>query len=150
MGRSQAGIDDDIWDLEQDDISSERIIAAKSQAKLAREFANSGYKAGIDVSKAERMQEGFDQGLFQTIDHGQTVGNLLGALVAHRMVCKKLDASPQVPNLDSLIMRLRALKHTAAFDMSTTHIVSADSADITTKAFKELVKEAEAAVNQLL
>ncbi|KAJ2847379.1 hypothetical protein IWW36_003880 [Coemansia brasiliensis] len=150
MDRSQAEIDDDVWDLEQDDISNERIIAAKSQAKLAREFSNSGYKAGIDVSKAERMQEGFDQGLFQAITHGQTVGNLLGALVAHRMICKKLDISPQVSNLDSLIMRLRAFKHTAAFDMTTTHITSTDLADITTANFKALVKEAETVVNLLL
>ncbi|KAJ2356331.1 hypothetical protein IWW50_004784 [Coemansia erecta] len=152
MDGSTEGINGDIWDLEQDDVAAERSISASTQAKLERQFSNAGYKAGLDASKTERMQEGFDQGLAQAIGHGQTVGTLLGALVAHRTVCRKLGVPPRAPNVDSLIMRLRAFKHTSAFEMDTVQApleAGADMPDITTESFKALVEEATTALRTL-
>ncbi|KAJ1834068.1 hypothetical protein LPJ63_002264 [Coemansia sp. RSA 2711] len=152
MDGSTETIHNGIWDLDQDDLASERAIAASTQAKLEREFSSSGYKAGIDASKPERMQEGFDQGIAQAIGHGQTVGSLLGKLVAHRMVCQKLNVPPQVLDLDALIMRLRAFKHTTAFDTTAVGNLSAESADtpeLTSQSFKALVEDASAALRTL-
>ncbi|KAJ2076412.1 hypothetical protein H4R24_005714 [Coemansia sp. RSA 988] len=145
-------IDDDVWDLAQDDLSNERAIATQSLAKLERTFANAGYKEGIDSSKAEVMQEGFDQGLTLAIGHGQSLGSLLGALVAHRTICRKLDTTSPIPDLDALIMKLRAFKHSAAFNLNESYSTQesfANAPDITTDTFKQLVAEASDALHML-
>ncbi|KAJ2616850.1 hypothetical protein H4S08_000590 [Coemansia sp. RSA 1365] len=145
-------IDNDVWDLTQDDLSSERAIASQSLAKLERAFANAGYKEGIDASKAEVMQEGFDQGLTLAIGHGQSLGSLLGALVAHRTICRKLNTTSPISNLDALIMKLRAFKHSSAFDLTETSSPkegSADAPDLRTDAFRKLVAEASDALKML-
>ncbi|KAJ2798425.1 hypothetical protein H4R20_004827 [Coemansia guatemalensis] len=152
QARPTKEIDDDVWDLAQDDLSNERAVASQSLAKLERAFANAGYKEGIDASKAEVMQEGFDQGLTLAIGHGQTLGSLLGALVAHRTICRKLDKTSPISNIDALIMKLRAFKHSSAFDLTKASLLqegSADALDPTADAFKKLVAEALDALHML-
>ncbi|KAJ2525492.1 hypothetical protein IWW43_006798 [Coemansia sp. RSA 1935] len=130
-------INSDVWDLDHDDATTERMILDHTQQKLKREFTNTGYRAGLDASKTTTMQEGFDQGLSYSIPHGQTAGTVLGALVARRTVYRKLNIVCP-PQVGALIMRLRALTHTQALDKSVT------DSDPTTESFKTLVEEANA------
>ncbi|KAJ1732336.1 hypothetical protein LPJ61_002097 [Coemansia biformis] len=144
--------DDDVWDQEQDDLGSERAIAAQSLAKLERTLSSIGYRNGIDASKSEHMQEGFDDGFAGALEHGRSLGLLLGELTAHRLVCQRLDRTPCVPDLDSLIARLRAFGHSVAFNMDAVRDASAPGADAhspTTEAFKALADEAASAVRAL-
>ncbi|KAJ2702806.1 hypothetical protein H4R19_005337 [Coemansia spiralis] len=142
-----AGGGDDVWDLDQDDLSSERAVAAQSLAKIERTFTSAGYKGGIDASKAEHMQEGFDDGFARAFSHGRSLGSLIGELVAHDMVCRKLGRAPCVPHLDALIARLRAFSHTSAFNMDKVRDPAAH--DPTTDEFKALLDEASSAVSAL-
>ncbi|KAJ2498724.1 hypothetical protein GGH96_004082 [Coemansia sp. RSA 1972] len=130
--------DNDVWDLDHDDATTEHMILDRTQQKLKREFTNTGYRAGLDASKTTTMQEGFDQGLSYSISHGQTAGTVLGALVARRTVCRKLDVVCP-PQVDSLIMRLRALNHTQALNETDN--------DPTTESFKTLIEEANAVLH---
>ncbi|KAJ2659964.1 Diphthamide biosynthesis protein 1 [Coemansia sp. RSA 1199] len=135
-------INGDVWDLDHDDVTTERMILERTQQKLKREFTNAGYRAGLDASKATTMQEGFDQGLTHSIPHGQTAGTVLGALVARRTVCQRLGTVCP-PQVDALIMRLRALKHTQALSETATDNVP------TTESFKALVEEANAVLHTM-
>ncbi|KAJ2160654.1 hypothetical protein GGF46_002083 [Coemansia sp. RSA 552] len=154
MGRGSSpigaeGSTDDVWDQEDGDNHLwERDVAARSLAKLERAFSNSGYKEGVDASRESHMQDGFDQALSLAIGHGHTLGSLLGALVAHRAVCRKLGLEPRVSDLDALIMRLRAFKYSAAFDLETIRTTT-DVPDPTTAAFKALVDEASSTLGVL-
>ncbi|KAJ1642301.1 hypothetical protein J3B02_001682 [Coemansia erecta] len=107
-----SGIDDDVWNDEMSDFESERLVAAQSLTKLENAFSNAGYKHGVDASKTDHMQDGFDQGFELGIQRGKDIGFVLGALIAQRGIRKKLHLSEE--NIDSLVMRLRAIKHTAA------------------------------------
>ncbi|KAJ2770286.1 hypothetical protein IWQ56_002222 [Coemansia nantahalensis] len=138
---------DDVWDEDQDDLASERAIAAQSLAKIERTLTNIGYKSGIDASKTEHMQDGFDDGFARAFGHGRSLGSLLGELVAHRAVCHKLGRPPCVPDLDVLIARLRAFGHASAFSMDAMRDPAAQ--DPTTDEFKALVEEASSAVHAL-
>ncbi|KAJ2781923.1 hypothetical protein GGI15_003075, partial [Coemansia interrupta] len=95
-----SGTHDDIWDLEQDDFESERAIASQSLRKLENAFSNAGYKYGIDASKVDHMQGGFDEGLELGMHRGKEVGAILGALIAQREIRRKLGLPEE--NIDSL------------------------------------------------
>ncbi|KAJ2720921.1 hypothetical protein GGI07_004317 [Coemansia sp. Benny D115] len=133
---------DDVWDLNQDDLASERAVATQSIGKLEHAFINSGYKYGVDASKGDHMQDGFDEGFELSMRYGRSLGELLGALVAQREISKKLGAPSE--NIDALVMRLRAMKHTAAIRgvFTKNNIVSQDDRQ-PTEAYAKLIKEAE-------
>ncbi|KAI8319041.1 hypothetical protein GQ54DRAFT_266008 [Martensiomyces pterosporus] len=139
---------DDVWDLDQDDLESERAIAAQSLGKIEKAFSNAGYKYGIDAGKIDHMQEGFDAGFELSIQQGKMVGSLLGALMAQREIRRRLNLPAE--NIDSLVMRLRAMKHKAAikseFLMGTG---SGDQAKEAAEQFGALVKEASDTLEKL-
>ncbi|KAJ2364928.1 hypothetical protein IW150_006353, partial [Coemansia sp. RSA 2607] len=108
----------DIWDLDQDDFESERAIAAQSLRKLENAFSNAGYKYGIDASKVDHMQEGFDEGLELGIQRGKEIGVVLGALIAQREIRRKLGLPEE--NIDNLVMRLRSTKFKIALNGDST------------------------------
>ncbi|ORX65749.1 hypothetical protein DL89DRAFT_295984 [Linderina pennispora] len=135
---------DDVWDLDQDDFESERVVAAQSLGKLQLAFGNAGYKYGIDASKTDHMQEGFDKGFELSIEKGRIIGSLLGKLLARRDICKRLDLP--VENIDSVVMRLRAIKHTTAFSAKA---LRGEDDKTTTDTFDELVKDAHAVLDTM-
>ncbi|KAJ1796254.1 hypothetical protein LPJ75_007276, partial [Coemansia sp. RSA 2598] len=94
------GIIDDVWDDENSEFESERMIAAQSLAKLENAFSNAGYKYGVDASKTDHMQDGFDQGIELGLQRGKEIGVVLGALVAQREIRRKLHLPEE--NIDSL------------------------------------------------
>ncbi|KAJ2778999.1 hypothetical protein H4R18_004273 [Coemansia javaensis] len=141
-----ASTSDDVWDLDQDDLGSERAVAAQTQAQLERVLSNAGYRSGVDAAKGDFLQEGFDEAFAPALEHGRTLGALLGALVAHRMLCRKLGVAPCVAGLDDLIARLRAFSHDAAFDLDAIRRMAPDP---TTDAFRALADEAFRAVDAL-
>ncbi|KAJ1889117.1 hypothetical protein LPJ66_008204 [Kickxella alabastrina] len=140
--------EEDIWDLDQDDISSERAIAAQSLRKLENEFNNAGYKYGVDASKTDHMQEGFDQGLELGMQRGRALGALLGALVSQRELCKKLELPAE--NVDKLVTRIRAMNHKGAIKEAYSQTVDiAKGASEPTEKYLILAKEAEEAIQRL-
>lgn len=111
---------DDVWDLSVDDAAGEREMAAQTLRHLERSFHNSGYRYGVDATKNDHMQEGFDEGMELAMDRGKLVGGLLGQLLAQRSICKmpnqdKVDEELS-GKLDAMIMRLRATKYKTAVD----------------------------------
>ncbi|KAJ2741941.1 hypothetical protein GGI20_004829 [Coemansia sp. BCRC 34301] len=104
---------DDVWDDTIDDREAERAIAAQSIRKIERAFTNSGYKYGVDASKTDHMQVGFDQGFDLALQYGKAIGAALGALLAQRSIRKKLELPEE--NIDALVMRLRAITHKSIF-----------------------------------
>ncbi|KAJ2827455.1 hypothetical protein FBU31_003169, partial [Coemansia sp. 'formosensis'] len=83
---------DDVWDDSLDDIAAERAIAEQTNRRVERAFINSGYKYGIDASKTDHMQGGFDEGFDLALHYGKAIGIVLGALLAQRSIRKKLGA----------------------------------------------------------
>ncbi|KAI9500814.1 hypothetical protein GGI25_006218 [Coemansia spiralis] len=140
--------DDDVWDSVHDNLASERDLSARSLQRLQTTFYNTGYSDGIDASKAAHMQEGFDQGLGYSIAHGRTIGHLLGALIARREIMKRLNAnSPHLASIDAVIMRLRAINHTAV--TPANYRVSLDQHSKPKGSFFDLVHDAELLLSQL-
>ncbi|KAJ1879425.1 hypothetical protein H4R99_007557 [Coemansia sp. RSA 1722] len=142
------GVFDSVWDDEQSEFESERRIAAQSLTKLENAFFNSGYKYGIDASKTDHMQDGFDQGIELGIQRGKEIGVVLGALVAQREIRRKLHLPEE--NIDSLVMRLRAIKHTAAIHQD--FVKNAETVDETkqpTEAAISLIREAHETLARL-
>ncbi|KAJ2632756.1 hypothetical protein GGF44_003768 [Coemansia sp. RSA 1694] len=80
---------------------------------MERAFTNSGYKYGVDASKTDHMQVGFDQGFDLALQYGRAIGTVLGALLAQRSIRKKLELPEE--NIDALVMRLRAITHKSIF-----------------------------------
>ncbi|KAJ2055962.1 hypothetical protein GGI17_006439 [Coemansia sp. S146] len=104
---------DDVWDDSIDDLECERAIAEKSFRKLEKAFTNSGYKYGVDASKTDNMQGGFDQGFDLSLHYGKAIGAVLGALLAQRSIRRKLNLPEE--NIDALVMKLRAINHKSIF-----------------------------------
>ncbi|KAJ1959083.1 hypothetical protein GGI12_004526 [Dipsacomyces acuminosporus] len=140
--------DDDIWDLDQDDLESERTIAAQSLNKIEKAFSNSGYKYGVDAGKIDHMQAGFDAGFQVAIKRGKALGELLGSLLAQRDIRRRLGLPAE--NIDGLVMRLRAMTHKSAMKSGfLTTIDASDSAKEATDQYALLAKEAEEALQRL-
>ncbi|KAJ2898096.1 hypothetical protein IWW38_001506 [Coemansia aciculifera] len=140
---------DDVWDESIDDLQSERIIADQSVRKIERAFINSGYKYGVDASKPDHMQEGFDQGFDLALQYGREIGTVLGQLLAQRSIRKKLDL-PEVLNIDALVMRLRAITHKSIFqpEYLAKHQTKPEE-ELPSDTFTSLLDEANAALASL-
>ncbi|KAJ2008938.1 hypothetical protein IWW57_006004 [Coemansia sp. S610] len=114
---------DDVWDDSLDDTECERVIAEKYMRKLEKTFTTSGYKYGVDASKTDHMQGGFDQGFDLALRYGKDIGAALGALLAQRSIRRKLGLPEE--NIDALVMKLRAIKHKSIFQ--SQYLTAADT-----------------------
>ncbi|KAJ1662701.1 hypothetical protein IW140_006192 [Coemansia sp. RSA 1813] len=139
--------DDDIWDSESR--AGEQTIGARSLQRLERTFHTTGYSDGIEASKHENMQQGFDHGIDYALPHGRVMGQLLGSLVAQREILKRADPlSPLIASsIDPLVVRLRAMEWRSVVPKDYASGIGASSAP--GEPFFALVRDAQAVLAQL-
>ncbi|KAJ2518193.1 hypothetical protein H4217_003491 [Coemansia sp. RSA 1939] len=117
MSNSSRDTEDDVWDTDTEKEAAERRIGERSLRRLEGTFVTAGYSDGVEASKYENMQTGFDQALDYALPHGRHAGRLLGRLVAYREIHGRSATgahsdsdSALIAAVDSAIARLRALE----------------------------------------
>ncbi|KAJ1916954.1 hypothetical protein H4219_003479 [Mycoemilia scoparia] len=113
------GINDDVWDMDDDDLAVEKRIAKQGLEKVELAFSNSGYKEGVSESKLDHLQHGFDEAFERGMRRGKQIGEAIGALKFLLSSALKdmliLIEKPVDSNIGTLSRRLEIMKHTQIF-----------------------------------
>ncbi|KAJ2654989.1 hypothetical protein IWW48_005783 [Coemansia sp. RSA 1200] len=164
MSSGGGDTEDDVWDTDTEKDATmmaaepDRRIGERSLRRLEGTFVIAGYSDGVEASKYENMQTGFDQAMDYALPHGRHAGQLLGRLVAYREIHGRSGAgtdsdfdSPLIASLDSAITRLRALESRSVLVGSKDCASDSGGGGAWTlsQAYVAVIREAEALVSQL-
>ena len=87
----EADHDADIWEDDNEGHGTEEMLSDLPSVK--RQHMTDGYREGLSTSKAQVMQNGFDEGYPIGLQIAMRVGPILGVLEAY-LACKSIDTHP--------------------------------------------------------